>query len=244
MTEYSLVIEGLTKSIGGLPVLAGLSCRMKRGAVTAIIGPNGAGKTTLLNIIGGEVRADSGSVTFEGQDIRSKRPWEVAREGIGRVFQDVRVFGGLTPIENVVAALQLSAQPCLSTSLLAVDSEMQAHRSAAYDLLAKVAIDGSLEKPASELSWGNQKLLAFARLLAGHHRLVLLDEPVAGVAPALRRKIKALIEEMVGVCGTTVVIVEHDLSFVAEIADYVAVIEHGVVEKHGAVAEILKIKRQ
>ncbi len=239
MNGNALVIEGLRKRLGGVEVLAGVDAVLRDGGITAFIGPNGAGKTTLFNTITGELKPDSGKVTFQGREITGREPWEIAGMGVGKVFQDVRVFPSLSVVDNVIAALQTHADQSLGRSLLRGDRSLREARGEAEALLDKVGVAGRRDGPAGELSWGNQKLLAFARLLAGEHRFVLLDEPVAGVSPALGERIKELIRELAAKDGVTVALIEHDMAFVSDLVDKVVVLKEGKVFDQGPAAEVL-----
>lgn len=238
MTEDALIIEGLRKRIGEVEVLGGIDARLKAGGITAFIGPNGAGKTTLFHVITGELKPDGGRVSFEGVEITGREPWELARMGIGKVFQDVRVFPSLSVVDNVVAALQRQPDRSLRRSLLCGGNSLNDAKSKAEELLDRVGVDGRRDGPAGELSWGNQKLLAFARLLAGEFKFVLLDEPVAGVSPVLAERIKGLMRELAGT-GVTVGVIEHDIGFVKDLADEVVVLKEGRVFDHGPATEVL-----
>lgn len=239
MNRNALVVEGLRKRFGEVEVLAGVDTRLREGGITAFIGPNGAGKTTLFNAITGELRPDAGRVVFRGTDITGREPWEVARMGIGKVFQDVRVFPSLTVVENVVAALQRRSDLGLRASLLRGDRQLAEARGKAEELLDKAGVEGRRDGPAGELSWGNQKLLALARLLAGDHRFVLIDEPVAGVAPAMGKRIETIIRELASKDGVTVALIEHDLAFVRALAEDVVVLKEGAVFDQGPASDVL-----
>jgi branched-chain amino acid transport system ATP-binding protein len=239
MTTDALIIEGLRKRIGDVEVLGGINARLKAGKITAFIGPNGAGKTTLFHAITGELKPDAGRVVFQGEDITGKEPWELARMGIGKVFQDVRVFPSLSPVENVVAAFHRQPDRGLRRGVLRGDADCAKTRTRATELLGEVGVEGRLEGPAGELSWGNQKLLAFARLIAGGFRFVLLDEPVAGVSPVLGNRLKALIQSLAE-SGVTVALIEHDMAFVRDLADEVVVLKEGRVFDQGSAREVLE----
>lgn len=239
MNDCALMIEGLRKRFGDVEVLAGVDACLRRGEITAFIGPNGAGKTTLFQAITGELRADAGRVIYQGQDVSAREPWELARLGVGKIFQDVRVFPSLSVRDNVIAALQRRPDRGLGVSLLRGDFSLKAASKKAEELLDKVGLEGRRDGPAAELSWGNQKLLAFARLLAGEFRFVLLDEPVAGVSPALGERLKALIRGLARTDGVTVALIEHDMAFVSALADTVIVLNQGKVFDQGPTAEVL-----
>jgi len=238
-SDHALIVQGLRKRFGEVEVLGGVDARLRRGKITAFIGPNGAGKTTLFHAVTGELKPDSGRVVLEGREITRREPWEIARLGVGRLFQEVRVFPGLSVWDNVIAALQRPSDRRLGASLLRGDHSLQAAKEEASALLDRVGVDGRRDGPAAELSWGNQKLLAFARLLAGEHRLVLLDEPTAGVAPALGVRLKELIRLLAGERGVTVGLIEHDMKFVADLADAVVVLRDGKLFDHGPTTEVL-----
>lgn len=177
---------------------------------------------------------------FEGQDISHREPWDMARMGIGKVFQDVRVFPSLSVIDNVVAALQRRADRSLRASLVNGARNLEAAQKKAEALLDKVGVEGCRDGPAGELSWGNQKLLAFARLLAGNFRFVLLDEPAAGVSPMLGSRLRELIRKLAKEEGVTVALIEHDMAFVRGLADTVVVLNEGRVFDQGPASEVLE----
>jgi branched-chain amino acid transport system ATP-binding protein len=240
MNENILVIDGLRKWLGGIEVLAGVDARLRRGEITAFVGPNGAGKTTLFDTITGEIHPDEGRVVFDGVDIAGREPWELARLGIGKVFQDVRVFPGLSTRDNVIVALQRRSERGLRSSLLHGQKGLREVGEQAEALLDRTGVEGHRDAPAAELSWGNQKLLALARVLAGGFRFVLLDEPVAGVSPALSDRVHELIADLASTSEVTVALIEHDLAFVNKLAHKVIVLNEGRVFDQGATAEVLR----
>lgn len=239
MKNPALVIEGLHLRLGGIKVLDGVSASLRAGGITAFIGPNGAGKTTLFHAITGEIKPDEGRVIFDGREITGRDPWEVARLGIGKMFQDVRVFPGLSVRDNVIAALHRQPDRSLRSSLRFGNRHPRETERAADKLLDRVGVEGQRDGFASELSWGNQKLLAFARLLAGNYQFVLLDEPVAGVSPALRERIAMLLREWSTSDGVTVALIEHDMAFVRDLAHDVVVLKEGKVFDQGAASDVL-----
>jgi branched-chain amino acid transport system ATP-binding protein len=236
-----LRLEDVRLRLGGVAVLNGASAGLKAGEITVFIGPNGAGKTTLFHVIAGELRPDSGRVLYEGRDIGGLSPWRVARLGIGRIFQDARIFLSLSPLDNVAAAL-LAAwdEGGVVRSLWRGGQRIKEARQQAEELLDRVGVAGRRDAPAAELSWGNQKLLAFARLLAGGFRVVLLDEPVSGVSPALSARLAELTRDMARQQGMLVAsFVEHDMGFVREVADRVVVLRDGAIFACGDTAKVL-----
>jgi ABC-type branched-subunit amino acid transport system ATPase component len=233
-----LQIDGLRKRIGEVAVLGGITTTLLAGQITAFIGPNGAGKTTLFHAIAGELQPDAGRLLYQGRDITGWPPWRLARLGIGRLDQDVRVFANLSARQNVIAALQRTADRRLLRSLWLGSSRLRAAQGPAEALLDRVGLEGDRDAPAGQLSWGNQKLLAFARLLAGRFRFVLLDEPAAGVSPALRERLGLLIREL-SASGVTIALIEHDLGMVRELADAVVLLQEGRVLAQGPAAAVL-----
>ena len=159
----ALQIDGLRKRIGDVAVLGGITTTLLSGQVTAFIGPNGAGKTSLFQAIAGELQPDAGRLIFQGRDITGWPSWRLARLGIGRLDQDVRVFPSLSARQNLIAALQRPADRGLLRSLWQGSSRLRAAQGSAEALLDRVGLEGDRDAPAGQLSWGNQKLLEIGR---------------------------------------------------------------------------------
>jgi neutral amino acid transport system ATP-binding protein len=238
MTADVLRIEALHKRIGDVLVLADISTSLKEGHITAFIGANGAGKSTLFQTIGGELHPDAGRIMYRGRDITGWPPWRLARIGIGRLDQSVGVYANLSARQNVVVALLRPADRGLLRSLSLGGRPLREAMASAENLLNRVGLEGLRDAPAGELSWGNQKLLAFARLLAGNFRFVLLDEPAAGVSPAMAERLRVLIREL-SAAGVTTALIEHDLAFVRDLADDVVLLHEGRVATQGSAASVL-----
>ena len=215
-----LEVDGLTKRFGGVAAVDGCSLSVSEGTVTALIGPNGSGKTTLFNLITGYLRADSGSVAFAGKRVRRPEPTALCRRGLTRTFQQARVFGSLTLVENMVAAIQ---QPRRSAFRQAVS---QADRERAISLLEEFGLARLAGARADQLSFGQRKLLEFATVLMGRPRLVLLDEPTSGVNPVMVEAIERHIRDLHG-RGLTLLVVEHSMPTVMRLCDPVIVLDHG-----------------
>src|SRR5439155_23925281 len=177
--EVVLEVDGLTKRFGGLTAVEDCSFSVRSGTVTALIGPNGSGKTTVFNLITGYIRADAGRVGFDGRWIRRPDPASLSRRGLTRTFQQARVFGELTLIENLTVGVH---QPWWSLFRRDVPPD---DRAMAREVLEEFGLAGLAEHPARELSYGQQKLLEFASSLMGRPTLILLDEPTAGVNPVM-----------------------------------------------------------
>jgi branched-chain amino acid transport system ATP-binding protein len=224
-----LEASGLTKRFGGLVAVGGVSFTLREGTITGLIGPNGAGKTTLFNLIAGSLRPDGGRLALEGRDITGARPDQVFAAGIGRTFQIARPFPEMTLLENVMLAPKRQAGERFWVNWVApgrVAAEERRVREAARHWLDFVGLSRLEGEPAKVLSGGQRKLLEIARVMVAEPRLVLLDEPGAGVNPALldiiMRKIVALNAE-----GVTVLVIEHNMDLVMSLCRPVLVMAGG-----------------
>jgi neutral amino acid transport system ATP-binding protein len=215
-----LAVEGLTKRFGGVAAVDGCSFAVEEGSVTALIGPNGSGKTTAFNLITGYLPADSGIVRFRGSAVRRPDPTRLARAGLARTFQRARVFPELTAVENLAVAQQQSWTALLRKTLRASE------RKRADALLEEFGLARVAHDPAGSLSFGQRKLLEFASLLMGEPRLVLLDEPAAGVNPVMVETMERHIRDL-HARGLTFLIVEHDMHLVMRLSDTVIVLDRG-----------------
>jgi ABC-type branched-subunit amino acid transport system ATPase component/ABC-type branched-subunit amino acid transport system permease subunit len=230
--EPLLVIDGLAKRFGGLQAVEGCSFEVPRGSITALIGPNGSGKTTVFNLVTGMMRADSGSVTFDGRRIDGLRPWTRAHLGLGRTFQITRLFRGMTVLENVVAPLRAFRWRQLNAGAV---SGPEAAR--AEELLEFVGMADFRDQRAGALSYGQQKLVELAQVLMLDPQLILLDEPAGGINPVLIERIGDLIREL-NAGGKTFLIVEHNMPFVLGLCDPVLVLARGACIARGTPAAI------
>jgi branched-chain amino acid transport system ATP-binding protein len=239
--EVVLGVRDLSKSFGGVRAVEGASLDVERGSITALIGPNGAGKTTLFNLVTGFLPPDSGAVVYEGTSVYGKPPYRIAGRGLMRTFQMTKALAAMTVLENMV--LGATDQPGERLSGLARHpvgwrrSEREA-RARALDLLEHFRLATHANAYAATLSGGQRKLLELARLLMAGPRLVLLDEPLAGVHRVLGRELLAHIHELRVERGMTFVFIEHDMEVVMENADRVIVMAHGRVIAAGAPAEV------
>lgn len=241
MNEITLECRNLTKTFGGLKAVDNVSVIFEAGKVTALIGPNGAGKTTLFHLISGALRPDSGEVWYRGRRIDGLPPWRIAQMGIGRLFQDVRVFGRLTALDNVRVAFrkQKGENPLWAIlRWLRVNREEQILTDEARRWLEFVGLRELENSLAEDLSYGQQKLLAIARLLAAGADVFLLDEPTAGVNPEMVRSLLSLIRRLAKE-GKTVVVIEHNMNVVMEIADWVFFMDEGQIVAFGLPEEVL-----
>jgi len=241
-----LELNNINKRFGGLKAVDDVSLYFTERKISALIGPNGAGKTTIFNIISGFIRPDGGTMLFRSKPLDGLPAWKVASTGIGRMFQDNRVFGKLTCLENVLLAKngnpgESPLGPFFSSGKVRDFERRNAEEASKW--LAFVGLGDKKYAPAENLSYGQQKLLSFARLMADGRELLLLDEPTAGVNPAMIGEILALIKKIVKEAGKTVVIIEHNMSVILEIADFVYFMDDGRVETFGAPKDVLADER-
>ncbi len=243
--EVVLSVSGLSKRFGGITAAEDLNMELRRGTITALVGPNGAGKTTVFNLLTGAIRPDAGQAVLLGQDISGLRPDQVARHGMVRSFQDVRVFPRLSSLENVMLAIQ--GQPGEHTSGLFLKPaatakvERQA-RARALEWLSFVGMDSYADFPAGALAFGQQKLVALARVLATEAEVVLLDEPASGIDQQWVEVMLGLIEQLRD-RGRTICIVEHNLHVVGRLADHTYFMELGRITAEGSFEELTGEKR-
>jgi branched-chain amino acid transport system ATP-binding protein len=230
-----LKVTGLSKHFGGVPALATVSFSVNRGKVTALIGPNGAGKTTLINCLTGVIRPDQGDIRFEGADIAGLAAYRVARLGITRTFQNLRIFPQLSVLDNVLCGLTVQAGASMLEALLRPPGLR--HRERRLKLMALETLDafGLADKagwPVGVLPYGDRKRVEMARAFVSQPALILLDEPVAGLNPDETAAVATLIRQM-RLAGKTIVLVEHDMDLVMGISDHVVVLDGGRRIAHG-----------
>jgi branched-chain amino acid transport system ATP-binding protein len=220
MSANLLEVVGLTKRYGGIAALDHCRFAVGEGSITGLIGPNGSGKTTAFDVISGYVRPDAGSIRFAGRAVRPE-PAKMCRAGLVRTFQQPRVLGTLTALENLVVA---AAPPWWAT--LAAPRTRRGDRDKALVLLEEFGLVGVAHQQADRLSYGQRKLLAFAGVLMSEPRLVLLDEPSAGVSPAMAEVMAHHIRAR-NAAGVTFLVVEHNMSFVMRLCDPLIVLARG-----------------
>ncbi len=221
--------EGLTREFGGVLAVADLAFEIEAGSVFSIIGPNGAGKTTLLNLLTGIYRPSSGRVLFEGRDLTGRAPYRFAAAGIARTFQNLQVFFNMSALENVMAGRHLHERCGLAAALLRFPALARTERDSreeAERLLRLVGLGDWVGAQADAMPYGALKRLEIARALACRPKLLLLDEPAAGLNPTETHAINALISDLAA-SGITVVLVEHNMRMVMEVSDHILVIDYG-----------------
>ena len=232
--QVALRTVALRKHFGGVLAVNGVDLSVPAGDLRAIIGPNGAGKTTLFNLITGDVPHDSGRIYLGDQEISGLSPHVLCRRGIGRTFQITSIFRRLTVLENVQTALLIHHGRHFNVWRPA----RQLHRDAAMDLLERVGLRGQAPKPSGILSHGDQRRLELAIALASAPRLLMLDEPTAGMAPRERHEIMQLVAKIGRDTGLTIVFTEHDMDVVFAVARRITVLHQGAVIAEGPPPEV------
>jgi branched-chain amino acid transport system ATP-binding protein len=230
----------LGKSFGGLQALADVTLAIERGEIYGLIGPNGAGKTTMFNLLTGLYRPNSGKVVFNGIDVTGCKPHVIVAAGIARTFQNIRLFGHMTAVENVMVGRHLRTRAGALGAILRsgrTRAEEQAIRRRAQELLAYVGVARHAHAQAKNLSYGDQRRLEIARALATEPRLLALDEPAAGMNVTERLALKGLLEQIRG-DGMTILLIEHDVKLVMGLCDRVAVLDYGKKIAEGVPAEV------
>jgi branched-chain amino acid transport system ATP-binding protein len=229
-----LEVRGLGKSFGGNRAVDGIGFDLDRGELLALIGPNGAGKSTTFNMVNGQLRADSGSIRFDGAELIGRKPRDIWHRGVGRTFQIAETFASLTVVENVQMAL-LSAD----SKLYSFFTRAAAYRrDEAVALLDQVGMKAAADRPCSVLAYGDVKRVELAIALANAPKLLLMDEPTAGMAPEERNALMALTKRLVVERGMAVLFTEHSMDVVFAHADRIIVLARGRLIAEGRPAEI------
>ncbi|MDG4551255.1 MAG: ABC transporter ATP-binding protein [Candidatus Contendobacter sp.] len=240
MTNGLLTVEGLEQSFGGVMALAGVSFQTPVGLIYAVIGPNGAGKTTLFNNLCGFYQPSSGSIRFDGHELRGLPPHRIAALGMARTFQNLQLFFNMTVIENVMVGCHLRAQTGLLAAALRlpqVRREERRLRAWASEALELCDLADRAEQPAGALPYGLMKRVEIARALAAKPRLLLLDEPAAGLNDTETLALRELIAR-IRASGMTILLVEHHMPLVMSVSDRLLVLDYGSVLAEGSPAEI------
>ena len=230
MSEILLSLENVTMKFGGVTALGAVNLEVKKGEILALIGPNGAGKTTVFNVVTGVYTPTSGTITFAGTKIKKQKRFQITGMGIARTFQNIRLWGDMTTLENVITATDVHKKSGLMGALFGTPRarrEERENRERAHEILKFIGIDEYSDRLAKNLPYGVQRRLEIARAMGTSPQLLLLDEPAAGFNPAEKVELAALIKRIRD-AGYTVLLIEHDMSLIMGISDRVAVLDFGV----------------
>lgn len=240
MSETLLSINGIVKRFGGLTALNDVALSINQGEIYGLIGPNGAGKTTLFNVLTGLYMPDEGQFNFDGHNLFRVKPDRVVKAGIARTFQNIRLFGEMTALENVMVGRHTRSKANALGAVFrtpAAKREEQEILQKSYDLLKYVGIEDVIDEQACNLSYGHQRRLEIARALACEPKLLALDEPAAGMNPSETEGLKDLMSKIRD-DGVTILLIEHDVKLMMELCDRIAVLDYGQKIAEGLPEEI------
>jgi branched-chain amino acid transport system ATP-binding protein len=229
MTESILKLENVTMQFGGVTALNDVSFEIKKQEILGLIGPNGAGKTTVFNVITGVYQLTKGDIKFEGKSVKGKKRYRITNSGIARTFQNIRLWGDMTALENVITATDTHKKSGLMSGLFGLPvsrREEKRDKARAQELLDFIGIGEYADRLAKNLPYGVQRRLEIARALGTEPKLLLLDEPAAGFNPAEKVELAKTIRKIRD-AGYTVLLIEHDMSLVMGVSDRVVVIDFG-----------------
>ncbi len=245
MRKKLLEVNDILVNFGGVTALNKVNLHVSEGEIAALIGPNGAGKTTVFNIVTGYYTPTSGDVIVDGESVLGLRPYKIARKGLGRTFQNIRLFGDMTAVENVATAADALNKSGLVGSLIGVPRSRRDEKESmekAHELLRFIGLDHRALQMAKNLPYGDQRRLEIARALALNPKVLLLDEPAAGFNPQEKVELGELIRKIRD-RGFAVLLIEHDMSLVMDISDRVSVLDFGQKIAEGTPSEIQKNQR-
>jgi branched-chain amino acid transport system ATP-binding protein len=237
-----LTARGVTKIFGGLVAVHSVDFDIPRGGIVSIIGPNGAGKTTFFNMLTGLYKADRGRIAFEGTDVTNERPDIITKLGVARTFQNIRLFGTMTAVENVMVGQHARMRAGLFGSIVRppwTRREEVAVREKAEETLEYVGLRHSLVNQMSvNLSYGDQRRIEIARAIASDPKLLLLDEPTAGMNPEESARLTAFMHKLRDERGLTILLIEHDMKVVMGVSEQITVLDHGEKIAEGSPQEV------
>lgn len=237
-----LSVDNISLSFGGLKAVNEVSMTAKAGEITGLIGPNGAGKTTFFNLISGVYRPDSGTISFDGTRIDGKKPFQINEIGIARTYQVINLFKKMPVLENVMVGMHSKLESTYISSILrtsAQKNEEKEARERAYEWLKFVELENRALEEAGSLSYGDQRLLEIVRGLASNPKLILLDEPAAGMNSKEKRDLDELLHRIIEK-GVSILIIEHDMKLVMGVTDHIYVLNYGKKLADGIPSEIQK----
>lgn len=235
MKGTSLTVEAVTKRFGGLTAVNNVSLTAEAGKILSVIGPNGAGKTTFFNLLTGIYSPDAGRILFGDREITGKKSDAIAALGIGRTFQNIRLFSGMTVLENVLVGHHNRVKTSYISAILRPPSFRKEENRAegrARELLRYLHLEDRAKELSSSLPYGDQRRLEIARALALEPTLLLLDEPAAGMNPQETEELKAMILGLKADLGITIVLIEHDMAMVMSLSDRITVLEYKIGRAH------------
>ncbi|HFI0094274.1 TPA: ABC transporter ATP-binding protein [Streptococcus suis] len=241
-----LEVKDLTKNFGGLTAVGDVTMELHEGELVGLIGPNGAGKTTLFNLLTGVYEPSEGTITLAGTLLNGKAPSKIASLGLGRTFQNIRLFKNMTVLENVLIGLSNHGKAEVFASffrLPAFYKNEESLKTKAIELLKIFDLDGDLDTLAKNLPYGQQRRLEIVRALATEPKILFLDEPAAGMNPQETAELTQLIRKIKEEFNITIMLIEHDMSLVMEVTERIYVLEYGRLIAHGTPAEIRSNKR-
>ncbi|ALJ21795.1 ABC transporter ATP-binding protein [Microbacterium sp. No. 7] len=239
--SLDLAVHDVTLRFGGTTALDGVSFSVSPGSIHAVIGPNGAGKSSMFNVVSGLYRVASGRVLIGGEETTGLHPYQIAEKGVGRAFQNIALVGHASVIDNVMVGrhrLMRTGFAGAAIGLPPARREETRHRARVREIASFVGLDDVLDAPAGTLSYGGRKKVELARALASEPRLLLLDEPVAGMPANEKREIAGIVRSIRDSLGITVIIVEHDMPLIMGIADRITVLDFGRRIADGTPAEV------
>jgi ABC-type branched-subunit amino acid transport system ATPase component len=239
--ELLLEARKLTRRFGGLVAVNNVDIELPRGTILSVIGPNGAGKTTFFNMVTGLIKPSSGELLFDGRDITGRPPHLVTAIGIARTFQNIRLFANMTALENVLVGMHSRLRGTVAGALFRpprTTREEQAAADEAMAILKTVKLEHTWDTDAKNLPYGDQRRLEIARALASNPKLLLLDEPTAGMNPQETRVMTHFIKRLQSEQGLTILLIEHDMKVVMDISDHIAVLDYGTKIAEGSPASV------
>ncbi|MHC3506591.1 ABC transporter ATP-binding protein [Streptococcus suis] len=241
-----LEVKDLTKNFGGLTAVGDVTMELHEGELVGLIGPNGAGKTTLFNLLTGVYEPSEGTISLAGTILNGKAPSKIASLGLGRTFQNIRLFKNMTVLENVLIGLGNHGKSEVFASffrLPAFYKNEEALKTKAIELLKIFDLNGDADTLAKNLPYGQQRRLEIVRALATEPKILFLDEPAAGMNPQETEELTQLIRKIKEEFGITIILIEHDMSLVMEVTERIYVLEYGRLIAHGTPEEIRNNKR-
>jgi branched-chain amino acid transport system ATP-binding protein len=246
-SEFILVAAGVSKVFGGLVAVHDVDFAIPRGGIVSIIGPNGAGKTTFFNMLTGLYKPTTGTIDFEGRDITGKRPDIITSRGVARTFQNIRLFGTMTALENVMVGQHANMKAGLFGSILRTPrvrrEETDVEEKAAATLEYVGLRSQLLHQMSANLSYGDQRRVEIARALASDPKLLLLDEPTAGMNPEESARLTAFMNQLRKERGVTILLIEHDMKVVMGVSERITVLDHGEKIAEGQPQEVRRNQR-